>query len=182
MKNLSLIICLTLLISCSENISKKPENLFSIKRVHKHSPWKIINFHGYYHIKCPIDWKVSRDRTRVFIRPFEHKPIGIIIGMETNIKLNSLTLAKYFVHIYKKILIPRNIHIWGLEQTAIAGYKAVQFNYKFSDDFNRELKGFEILVKHKKRFYFIVAEAPSSKFDENFIKLKWVIDSIEFPK
>ncbi len=183
MKYFLFILVTLILVNCSQKNVKKstPGQSFTIKKTHQHSPWKTVNFMGYYTVKCPENWRVSRDKSRVFIRPKENEPVGVVIGMERDDKLNTLPISKYFVHFYKNLLIPRGIRVKNLEQTTLSGLRAVSFEYRFTNDFGQTLRGFEILVKHKGTFFYFVAEAPDKNFQSHFVKFKWIIDSAEFP-
>jgi hypothetical protein len=182
MNKFFILFLIIILVSCSsdKNIKKKDQRGFTVQKEKEHSPWKVINFFNEYQIKCPSEWKVSRDRTRLFLRPERNKPIGVIIVKETDAKINSLSPVKYFVHFYKNMAIPRDIAVNDLKKTTIENKNAIRFDYYFKDNDNKTIKGYQIIVKHNGKFFYIVTEAEKSVFENYSLMFRWITESIVF--
>lgn len=167
---LLIITSLLFLLSCGQEkpvvIQRRP-----------YSPWKIINFKKYFSISCPNDWKVRRDKYRLFLRPHENKPIGIVINVEPNRRLNRLPLHKYFIHFYKNIAIPNKIKIEKLTSISFNDKKGIKFNYEYVISSTSSLKGYKIVIKHKDKFISVVTEAPKRKYNDFTMKFNWIIEN-----
>jgi hypothetical protein len=177
MKKLFLIISVFwILSSCSDKTSKPSSNT----PAKPYYPWKTVSFKGLFTISCPDEWKVRRDKARLFVRQKEGYPFGVVIGVETSRYLNNLAPNKYFLYFYKNVALPNSIKISGLSDYSLSGLNAISLGYTFKQGDGKILKGKKYIVKHDGRFIFIVTESPIEEYSRNYLKLKWIIDSMKF--
>lgn len=180
---LMIVLLLLFVFSCSDKNIRQDTGSnsgFTILRGNPNSPWKKLRYFDYYTVTCPLEWKITRDSSRVFLRPFENKPIGVIIGMENDDNLNRLELGKYFVHFFKNIAVPRNIRLTELQNINFNGVPALQCSYQYTNAKQVKLSGIQITLKHKNKMFFIVTESPESDNEKFTLSMKWILESIRF--
>jgi hypothetical protein len=146
----------------------------------EHSPWKTITFLNTFSIMFPADWRITRKSNQLFLRAYSTRPIGVIIVIETNESLNSLSLGKYFVEYYKNVLDQKKILLKNLEDINLNGKPALRSKYSYKPQTGETLTGEQILLKHNNKFIYLVTEAPEVEFNNYALNLKWIIESIKF--
>lgn len=165
--------------SCTSNNVRRNSD-FKIIKENEHSPWKTVIFFNLYKIKCPKEWKISRDRSRVFMRPDENRPIGIVIGVEEKEELNKLPISKYFINFYKRNAMIAKIAVGNIKNTILSGVKAIKFDYAYKNDVYDKIIGYQILIKHKGVYYYITTECPINLYDRYSLSLNWIVNTFEF--